>query len=1243
MRPCLKHRFQKNPFARIFTRAYLWKALVGISLLTHAAERPQSEALAPRSQGGPGFERLNAAQTGIAFQAPLLPDHPKNYLYYSGFACGGVAIGDFNGDETLDLFFASGPGANALYLQSTAQSFQFRRAPDTAGIAGGNAWGSGVAAIDIDGDRDLDLLVCHYDASPHLYLNETLTPEQPRFREAAAEFGLTRADASMMPTFADYDRDGDLDLYILNNQYYRPNGRPNRPPFKMVNGRPTVLPEFARYYNLRKNGQGQFTMDTYGRPDLFFRNNGANAEGQITFTDITTQAGIQGTGHGLSATWWDYNQDGYPDLYVGNDFTDPDRLYRNNQNGTFTEVLGQTLPYCSWSSMGATSADFNNDGLPDFFSADMAATTHFQAKISMGDMSKHRWLMENGWPRQHMRNMLYINTGTDHFMETAWLSGVAQSDWTWAAKAADFDNDGWVDLFLSNGMARNFSDADIPLDTNMLIGRTVWDIYRDTPAMPQRNLAFRNEGGLRFAPAEDWGLNDVSMSYATAWGDLDQDGDLDLIVVNLDEEVGVYRNHLSNGAALIVRLRGNAPNSQGIGARVELLTDQGRQVRFVNPSQGFLSQNAPEVHYGLASSDRVQSLTVRWPSGHVQTFQDLKANRRYTINEPSSNAAPTKPNPAKPKPLYAEVAQEQGLTFRHRERTFNDYQKQPLLPGKLSQLGPGHAWGDADGDGRDDLYVGGAAGQTGQLYRHLPDGRFAPVPGPWQQNALSEDMGCLWLDADRDGDLDLYVGSGSVEVPAGSRYLEDRLYLNQGQFQFSPAAKGVLPHGAHSTGPVVGGDFDGDNDIDLFIGARSLPGQFPLAPKSHLLRNDSTPGQAKFTDITASHADALTHIGLVTGALWSDVDRDGALDLLVALEWGSVRLFHNRDQKLTDQSGPAGLEERTGWWQGISSADIDHDGDLDYLIGNVGWNTKYGRASLKKPASLYFGDMDGTGTPRLVEAKPDGKDALPIRGFSCSANAIPSLKGKFDSFRAFASAGLTEIYTPKRLDASHQYLATAFESGVILNQSTPGKPRFAWQPLPDLAQASPIYGMLAVDATGDGQNDIFAVGNHYTREPETGLWRGTPGTFLRGQTSQPFAFEMPSTSGLIAPNDTKSLSTVDFNQDGRPDFLAAENNGRLRCFENQSTSDRFLAIRLKGPKGNRPGYGARVALVNQDGSRTTSEITAGSSYLSQSAPIAFFGLGPEAPKQIQVNWPDGDQQTVSLESATSSTITIAHP
>ncbi|MCH8923870.1 MAG: VCBS repeat-containing protein, partial [Planctomycetes bacterium] len=936
-------------------------------------------------------------------------------------------------------------------------------------------------------------------------------------------------------------------------------------------------------------------------------------------------------------TWWDYNEDGWPDLYVGNDFQDADRLYRNNGDGTFSDVIEKMVPHTTWFSMGADFADLDGDGAVDFVIADMSGTNHFKQKTAMGAMSESAEFLNTAVPRQYMRNVVYLNSRGGRFREAAYLAGLANSDWTWSVRLADFDNDGRADVFFTNGMARNLNVADNEAADNVLPGETEWDkhIRANTAPLREQNLAFRNLGDLRFVDvSKQWGLDHVGMSYAAATADLDRDGDLDLVVANLEEPVSIYRNDSAAGHRLLIRLVGTTSNRWGIGSKVRIETASGLQVRELTPVRGYMASNEPLVHFGLGEDETIKRLTVRWPSGHVQTFEDLAVDRFYTIAEP---AGPP-PEPPSSEPAPAMFRRSEALAdVKHNEQPYDDFKRQPLLPNKYSQLGPGMAWGDIDGDGDDDLWIGGAKGQSGRLYRNDGEGKFTFTSfDPWFDDSLYEDMAGVWLDAEGDGDLDLYVVSGGVECEPGDKLLQDRLYLNDGKGRFSKAPEGALPEMRDSGGVVVAADFDRDGDLDLFVGGRVIPGKYPLSPHSRLLRNDG----GRFTDATAELAPALQQTGLVTGAVWSDADGDGWVDLLVTHEWGPVKLFHNDRGRLVDKTMEAGLAKRLGWWNGIAAADVDNDGDIDYAVTNFGLNTKY-HASPKRPTLLYYGDFDKRGIMTIVEAEYENETLFPVRGKSCSTHAMPHLAGKFTTFKAFALADLAKIYTPKCLSESHRFEANMLESGVLIND---GVGRFSFRPLPRLAQIAPGFGVVLTDVDGDGNVDLYMVQNFYGPQAETGRMAGGVSLLLRGRGDGSFVAVPPRESGLIVPGDAKSLTTTDLDGDGRVDFVVGVNDDKLLAFERDTSSGngRVLSVKLRGLAGNPQAVGARVKLIRSDEVAQIAEVHAGSGYLSQSSTTITFGLGDSTAERIEVTWPDG-KRTTHTPTSGSETMTIQQP
>lgn len=1196
---------------------------------------PGAAGAAP--EDGPLFRTVPAEQSGLDFLIPIDLGHPERRLYYSAMSCGGISAGDLDGDGWPELFFSAGPVANRLYRHlGEGDSPRFVDAAVAAGVAEEGSWCNGAAMADIDGDGDLDLFICRYDEPNRLYLNES-KPGELRFREVAAEWGVDLADASLTPVFADYDRDGDLDLFLATNALYRKGGRPpgGVPMRKTDTGWEVVAP-WDRYFEVSSiNPQtGVPSFIETARPNRLYRNDGNR------FTDVSLSAGLRPVPtHTNGAAWFDYDNDGHLDLYVANDFSDRDELYRNLGDGTFEEVAADVLQHTTWFSMGAGTGDYNNDGLTDLIVADMLPTTHYRQKVTMGEMgASFADMYAEGLPRQNMLSTFFVNTGTGLFFESAHMAGVAKTDWTWAVKRGDFDGDGRLDLYFPTGHTRDFNHSDYKKGTPAdLIGKDDFDLFLDRPELREHDLALRNVADFKFEKAgEAWGLGlEKTMNYGAAVADLDRDGDLDLVTMPLQDRPALYLNQSrERGAAghLLVSLKGRGANTRAIGAKVDLVTGDGmRQSQVLLPYNGYQESDEPVLHFGLGDTDRVTSLEVRWPSGARQILGALSGNRWIEIAEPETAAPVEEEKPVKP--LFRRVQGFAGLAMP--EAPFDDFLRQPLLPHQHSQLGPGQAWGDVDGDGKVDLYLGSPKGQPGRLLLNRGvDEEGNPVfalrmRGPFTEMTAYEDMGVLLFDFDGDGDRDLLAVSGSVECEPGDASLADRLYLNDGKGEFTEAI-GHLPapaDGKHDSGSVAAAaDFDRDGDLDVYIGGRVVPGEYPATPRSRFLLNDGT---GRFTDVAAAHGLATT--GLVTGALWSDADGDGWLDLLLTHEWGPVRLFSNREGKLVETTEAAGLAQATGFWNSIAGRDLNGDGHIDYLAGNLGKNTKYS-ASPEVPELIYYGDVDGSGKKNLVEAKFDRSlnCLLPRRGLSCSSLAMPNLLQKVNTYHGWASSALDDIYEKARLESALKLEATTLESIVMIND---GEGRFTIQPLPVLAQIAPVYGIALSDFDGDGLTDAVLAQNFFTTQQETGPFDGGLGLLLRGTGDGKKAGGLgevwPRESGVLVPGDAKSLGLIDFDGGGRPDLFFGMNHAAPVILMNEAGEEDGspLMISLEGKPGNLSAIGARVSVEIAGLPRQTAEVSAGSGYLTQSTPNLFFGWGAGAKDDVSakvtVRWPDG--------------------
>jgi hypothetical protein len=1041
------------------------------------------------------FEMLSPKSTGVAFvnELPEKPDfNILNYLYY--YNGGGVAAGDIDGDGLPDLYFTSNLGPNRLYRNKG--NYQFEDITDRAGVAMPNGWKTGVTMADVDGDGHLDIYV-----SAVSYLGEQghnvlfVNNGNGTFTDRTKEYGLDFAGYSTQAVFFDYDCDGDLDMFLLNSSTHSERRIGER------------------------NGE---SSPNAASADRLYRNDGGH------FTNVSTEAGIHDSDHGvegfgLGVVATDVNLDGCPDLYVANDFQENDFLYINNCNGTFTESIAKATRHTSRFSMGVDAADVNDDGRPDVFVADMLPEREDVLKTSASSEGYNLFnlRLRAGYHPQYPRNTLQLNRGGGTFAEIGYLAGVFATDWSWAPLFADLDNDGRKDLFVTSGIYRRPNDLDYidyvgneAVQASLAKGITKENLplLERMPRIPLANHAYRNNGDLTFTNmAEPWGLAEPGFSNGAAYVDLNNSGSLDLVVNRINAPAAIYRNHartVNGNNYLTVDLRGARGNTSGIGARVTVKQPGGMQVLEQSPTRGFQSSVDPRLHFGLGSAKQVDSLIVVWPDRRTQVLASVAANRMVTLWQDSAGMATAgrretgsgkrvesavNPSPASrfPSPELVDVTATLGVDVRHRENEFLDYSREPLMPHRLSTEGPALAVGDVNGDGRDDMYVGGAKWQPGTLLVQEKGGTFRAVPEPAiAADSLAEDVDAAFFDADGDGDLDLYVVSAGNEFSGQDNALLDRLYINDGRGAFHKAPS-ALPALFDNGSCVVPGDFDGDGDIDLFVGSRVVAGKYGATPRSHLLRND---GNGQFTEVTDELAPGLGDVGMVTSATWVARPGTKALDLVVVGEWMPVRVFRQENGRFVDRTAESGLAKSEGWWNSVTSADLDGDGRPDLVLGNLGLNS-YLQASPNEPARLYVADFAHNGTLQQILTFYKHGVSYPVAGRDDLVRLIPSLRSKYPTYASFGASRVEDIFPAADLSQATVREARVFASSVAMAQAD-GTYRLA--SLPVEAQFSPVYATVARDFDGDGKVDLLLAGNLYGVQPVLGAYDASSGVLLRG-------------------------------------------------------------------------------------------------------------------------------------------------
>lgn len=1069
----------------------------------------------------PLFELMDPSHTGVEFVNEL-PEEPAfnilNYLYY--YNGGGVAAGDVNGDGLPDLYLTSNLGPDRLYLNRG--DYRFEDVSERAGITGSTGWTSGVTMADVDGDGHLDIYVSavRYLGMPGgnvLYLNRG----DGTFVDRTEELGLGFAGYSTQAAFFDFDGDGDLDAYLLNHSTHteRAISRTDR--------------------TVRHPAAG----------DRLMRNDGGR------FVDVSEQAGIYGgvEGYGLGVVTSDLDMNGCPDVYVANDFQEGDYLYLNRCDGTFVESIARATGHTSRFSMGVDAADFSNDGLPDVVVLDMLPDREEILKTSANAESFTLFdlRVRAGYHPQYARNTLQLNRGDGSFSEIGYLAGVHATDWSWAPLFADLDNDGLKDLFVTNGIYRRPNDLDyinyvgneaVQASLARGIDERNLSLLRKMPRIPLANHAFRNNGDLTFTDlAAEWGLAEPGFSNGAVYVDLNNTGALDLVVNNINAPASIYRNRArerSGSHFLKVVTRGEGANTGGIGAKLFVHHGGRTQLLEQMPTRGFQSSVDPRLHVGLGGSTRVDSLLVVWPDHRFQLLRDIAADRTLTLSQAdAAGRYPYSREPSRP-PLFGDASALAADASAHRENDFYDFNREPLVPHLLSTEGPALAVADVNGDGLDDLFVGGAKWQAGALLLQAPDGRFrrSSVPA-LDADSLHEDVDAAFLDANGDGAQDLYVVSGGNEFAGTDAPLQDRLYLGDGAggFRRDP---GAVPLLSESGGCVAPADFDGDGDVDLFVGRRVVARAYGRSPRSYLLRND---GRGRFTDVTAQMAPSLAELGMVSSAAWLDQDRDGRLDLVVVGEWMPIRLFRQEGGRFVDRGAGVGLAGSSGWWNVVTAADLNGDGREDLVVGNLGLNS-YLRASPSEPARLYVSDFFGNGSVEQLLTFYKRGVSYPIAGRDDLVRLMPQLRSRYPSYADFGDSRVDEIIPAEELEKAAVLEATRFESVVAL---TGADGSFTLRPLPTEAQFAPVYAALVSDFDGDGRADLLLAGNFHGVTPLRGRYDAGYGLLLRGDGAGGLAPLSPAESGVSIRGQARDLESL-VGPDGRRLVAVARNDDRLQ-------------------------------------------------------------------------------------------------